>query len=179
MDKWNREMLDKYLRSFDAGLMAFVAPQPLTSTSSITPDKFKALPLIDIHGNQTGRLPIFTNTKVGLNEFSLNESSSMLRILKGGQSSLEEKPVGNWITFNVEKKNEAKMNYFPVVFAKDASNKNNKPEAIVLQDFGKRDGIQKVIFGIRRIPPNDSHRKRRKKVDLRKQSLHWIQHTLF
>ena len=183
MDKWNREILDKYCRSFNVGIVAFIAPQPSSNFSSMK--AFKMTHLVDLYGNHTGHLPITFNPKTTLNEFSVTSSASMLRIMKGGQSVVENKPLGGyWVTMSIDNVKKDSQDYVPVVLAKDTFAKDNKGEAIVLQDKGNRDGIQKVLFSIRRIPqtmsasnPNGSP-KRRKKSDLRKQSLHWIQHVL-
>ena len=99
---------------------------------------------------------------------------------------MENKPLaGHWVTMTIDKEQENAKNYIPVVLATDTFGKETKEEAIVLQDQGMHDGIQKVLFSIRRIPQtmnqpgSQGSPKRRKKSDLRKQSLHWIQHILF
>ena len=184
MDKWNREILDKYCRSFNVGIVAFVAPQPSSNFASMK--AFKTSHLTDLYGNQTGHLPITFNPRTTLNEFSVSSSATMPRILKGGQNVIENKPLGGyWVTMSIENDKQNTANYVPVVLAKDTFSKETKEEAIVMQDQGNRDGIEKVLFSIRRIPPTmsasntNANAKRRKKSDLRKQSLHWIQHVLF
>ena len=189
IDKWNREILDKYCRTFDAGIVAFVAPQPLNPTSSSSQNiNSKTSHLIDLYGNNTGRLPITLNSRSGLDEFSVSDSSNMFRILKGGQTAFDKRPIGHWLTFSVENTKNGGKNYWPVLLARDTQKKESTKEATVLQDFGYRDGITKVLFGVRRIPndssgiktkPGKAGGERRKKSDLKKQSLHWIQHVLF
>ena len=184
MDKWNREILDKYCRSFDVGIVAFITPQPSSNFSSMK--GFKSSHLIDLYGNHTGHLPISFNPRTTLNEFTVTSYATMLRILKGGRSAVENKPmVGHWVTMTIDKEQQNAQNYIPVVLATNTFGKETKEEAIVLQDQGMHDGIQKVLFSIRRIPQtmnqqsSQGNPKRRKKSDLRKQSLHWIQHVLF
>ena len=86
MDKWNRELLDKYCKSFKVGIVAFLPPPPSPSSTAEVgggireggapnPSRFD---LKDDHSN--AKLHLQLNRRIG--NFSVNPDASLLRIVK-------------------------------------------------------------------------------------------------
>ena len=77
MDKWNRELLDKYCRTFRVGIVAFVPP-PAGGYSGGTGASRSSL-LVDSH---TEKPVLNISVKPIIANFTVASQSSMLRIVK-------------------------------------------------------------------------------------------------
>lgn len=71
MNKWNRELLDKYCSEFDAGIIGFM-PRPKSDVVSDSEVQMKGF-------------PISIRTERGIRKYVLNTESPVLRITKGGE----------------------------------------------------------------------------------------------
>ncbi|KAI8040766.1 hypothetical protein M5D96_006709, partial [Drosophila gunungcola] len=133
MDKWNRELLDKYCREYSVGIVGFVSPSEET-----------------LVGAQLRDFPLFVNTNLRLRDASLNPSSSVLRLTRAGETAWGALPGDDWAVFQ-----HNHSTYEPVEWAQrntqeypaDSVGQVQLPLTTVLQDRGQLDGIQRVLFG--------------------------------
>ena len=134
MDPWNRELLDKYCKTYNAGIIAVVPP---TTEDGFD---FVSSTLHDIVLKR--QLPLKINTVHTVEDLSVTPSASMLHLTRGGRMlpGVIDQDEVEWVSFATEA-NESL--YEPVVMAKD----NGKRVNIVMQDLGSADGIPKVLFG--------------------------------
>lgn len=149
MNNWNRELLDKYCREFDVGIIGFLRPSKDHRISK------------KLHSPS-----MYAQTVHSLSDYSLSPKSPVLRILRPG--IIHEGPVvtnsnrTGWIVFTSNH-----SNYLPIAEAKisishsrdlsslnkDANsinktiNQGKKVVSVVLQDQGTIDGIKRIIFG--------------------------------
>lgn len=131
MDKWNRELLDKYCREYSVGIVGFVSSSEET-----------------LVGAQLRGFPLYTHTNLRLRDASLNAASSVLRLTRAGDTAWGTLPGSDWAVFQ-----HNHSSYEPVAWAQ----KNNQdfvsddqiqpPLATVIQDHGHIDGIQRIFFG--------------------------------
>lgn len=82
MDKWNRELLDKYCREYSVGIVGFVSPSEET-----------------LVGAQLRDFPLFVNTNLRLRDASLNPLSSVLRLTRAGETAWGALPGDDWAVF--------------------------------------------------------------------------------
>ncbi|XP_043646644.1 bifunctional heparan sulfate N-deacetylase/N-sulfotransferase [Drosophila teissieri] len=133
MDKWNRELLDKYCREYSVGIVGFVSPSEET-----------------LVGAQLRDFPLFVNTNLRLRDASLNPLSSVLRLTRAGETAWGALPGDDWAVFQ-----HNHSTYEPVEWAQrntqeypaDSVGQVQLPLTTVLQDRGQLDGIQRVLFG--------------------------------
>ncbi|XP_017843705.2 bifunctional heparan sulfate N-deacetylase/N-sulfotransferase [Drosophila busckii] len=133
MDKWNRELLDKYCREYSVGIVGFVSPSEET-----------------LVGAQLRDFPLFVHTNLRLRDASLNPSSSVLRLTRAGETAWGALPGDDWAVFQ-----HNHSTYETVEWAQrntqeypaDSVGQVQLPLTTVLQDRGQLDGIQRVLFG--------------------------------
>ncbi|TRY79158.1 hypothetical protein TCAL_07047 [Tigriopus californicus] len=137
MDDWNRDILDKYCQTFRVGIVALIPPSEI-GYGQLSP----------LHDRRHGRpLPLALDERPHLSNLTVNGTSNMLRVTRGGQT-LYEDLMGEWVTFET-----THSTYGAVAWAQEpkralGSGGHESPNnAVVLQDFGKLDGISKVLFG--------------------------------
>lgn len=132
MDKWNRELLDKYCREYSVGIVGFVSP----SEESLVAAQLRGFPL-------------YIHTNLRLRDASLNPASPVLRLTRAGDTAWGALPGDDWAVFQ-----HNHSTYEPIEWAQ----RNNQdypsdggqvqlPLSTVLQDHGHLDGIQRVLFG--------------------------------
>ena len=124
MDEWNREILDKYCKTFGAGIIGFFHPE----------ESFKNVNYPDIG------LTVKTRTEV--NSLSVNKNSSVLRITRGGVWPMKHyirTASTFWVGIDIKKGNNI---YEAVVNASFGHGQEVIPTVIL--DKGD---IPKVIFG--------------------------------
>lgn len=128
MDKWNRELLDKYCREYSVGIVGFVSPSD---------DSLRAVPMNDF--------PLYVHTNLKLQDASLNPSSHVLRLTRSGETFWGILPGSEWAVFEFNH-----STYEPIEWAQRVSN-NDDIERVavttVVQDHGYVDNIQKIFFG--------------------------------
>ncbi|XP_068141948.1 bifunctional heparan sulfate N-deacetylase/N-sulfotransferase [Drosophila tropicalis] len=135
MDKWNRELLDKYCREYSVGIVGFVSPSEET-----------------LVGAQLRDFPLYVNTNLRLRDASLNPESSVLRLTRAGETAWGVLPGDDWAVFQ-----HNHTTYEPVEWAQrntqeypadmDVGGQVQLPLSTVVQDRGHFDGIQRVLFG--------------------------------
>ena len=138
MDKWNRQLLDKYCRDYDIGIIGFTHPEDALINA------------------QLADFPLFIHTKLQLKDFKINPKSRILRVTRAGETLKGTLPGDDWTVFVPNH-----TTYEPLAYAKMHTVSN--PEEITgdlgdvgveeisyitaVQDLGLYDGIQRVIFG--------------------------------
>ena len=124
MDKWNRDLLDQYCLQYNIGLVGLV---PLVQGSSAR--------LEDLDGHKMA--PIDLELPEDLRDLKVEESSSMLRVVRGGIVEHDTiKPNSDWVSFRAEHK----------TFSKVASALNaNESHTVVLQ-VGKSLFFEKMLY---------------------------------
>ncbi|XP_049794710.1 bifunctional heparan sulfate N-deacetylase/N-sulfotransferase [Schistocerca nitens] len=133
MDKWNRELLDKYCREYSVGIVGFIPPSEETLVGA------------ELHG-----FPLFVHTNLRLQDASLNAASPILRLTRAGETAWGPLPGEDWTVFTPNH-----STYEPLSWAtrrqEDMQNSNyhepHQPLITVIQDHGLFDGIQRVLFG--------------------------------
>ncbi|CAG9800644.1 unnamed protein product [Chironomus riparius] len=131
MDKWNRELLDKYCREYSVGIVGFMSASEET-----------------LVGAQLKGFPLYVHTNLRLRDASLNPSSPVLRLTRAGDTAWGPLPGNDWAVFQ-----HNHSTYEPLEFAQkntlDYPNDGGiqPPLTTVLQDHGKLDNIQRIYFG--------------------------------
>lgn len=128
MDKWNRELLDKYCREYSVGIVGFAPP----GEESLV-------------GAQLKGFPLFIHTNLRLKDAQLNAASPILRLTRAGETAWGALPGGDWTIFQPNH-----STYEPLAWAhRDRLDHptDKSPLATVIQDHGRHDGIQRVLFG--------------------------------
>ncbi|KAJ3653401.1 hypothetical protein Zmor_012655, partial [Zophobas morio] len=82
MDKWNRELLDKYCREYYVGMIGFITPEEETFV-----------------GSQLRGFPLFIHTNLKLKDAALNAASQILRLTRAGETAWGELPGNDWTVF--------------------------------------------------------------------------------
>ncbi|RZF35802.1 hypothetical protein LSTR_LSTR009218 [Laodelphax striatellus] len=134
MDKWNRELLDKYCREYSVGIVGFVAPTEETLVGA----QMKGFPLL-IHNN------------LRLKDAALNAGSPILRLTRAGEIAWGPLPGSDWTVFSPNH-----STYESLAWANNNSQdwggeseegSVHTPLTTVIQDHGRFDNIQRVFFG--------------------------------
>lgn len=151
MDKWNRELLDKYCREFKVGLVGFMPIQP------------EILENVQVKG-----FPLFINTKVVLRDCKVNPLSPILRVTRAGEVATGQLPGEDWTVFQANHStyvplatahalhapsNDVVVGAEVVSSSHHQSNvsppfsNNSNSLVTVVEDRGTLDGIRRVLFG--------------------------------
>lgn len=132
MNKWNRELLDKYCREYNVGIVGFMK----SSEDSLV-------------GSQLKGFPIYVHTNLALRDCQLNPKSQLLRLTRAGEIAYGDLPGEDWTVFQSNHSTYvtvamARTQSFHVALSVDGI---GAPMPIVVQDIGLYDGIQRTIFG--------------------------------
>ncbi|XP_075233561.1 N-deacetylase and N-sulfotransferase sfl [Lycorma delicatula] len=134
MDKWNRELLDKYCREYSVGIVGFIAPTEETLVGA----QLKGFPLL-IHNN------------LRLKDAALNAASPVLRLTRAGEVAWGPLPGSDWTVFSPNHSTYESLawaNNNSQDWGGDAEDGSQpSPLPTVIQDHGGFDGIQRVLFG--------------------------------
>lgn len=129
MDKWNRELLDKYCREYSVGVVGFATPGEET-----------------LVGAELKGFPLFMHTNLRLKDATLNPASPVLRLARAGETAWGAVPGDHWTIFRANS-----STYEPVAWAirqNDYGTSEERPLlTTVIQDHGRLDGVQRVLFG--------------------------------
>jgi heparan sulfate N-deacetylase/N-sulfotransferase NDST2 len=134
MDNWNRQLLDKYCRDYNVGIIAFAHPD----------DR--------LFNAQVKDFPLFVHSKLSMRDYQIKAESPVLRITRGGEVAHGIMPGDDWTVFvpnhtTYEPIACAKLNpTSPVVFD-DIGDVSDILHTTIIRDRGEFDGIQRVIFG--------------------------------
>lgn len=82
MNKWNRELLDKYCREYRVGVIGFYPPREERSV-----------------GLQLKGLPLLIDANVALSDYHLNGASPILRLTRAGEVAVGPLPGHDWNVF--------------------------------------------------------------------------------
>lgn len=132
MDKWNRELLDKYCKEFSVGVIGFISHSDET-----------------LVGAQLKNLPLFVHTNLKLRDASLNPASPILRLTRAGDTAWGELPGNDWAVFQHNHSTYEALEWAQKNIVDYPTNDGqvHPPLPTVIQDHGKFDGIQRVLFG--------------------------------
>ncbi|XP_064625741.1 bifunctional heparan sulfate N-deacetylase/N-sulfotransferase-like isoform X2 [Lineus longissimus] len=130
MDKWNRDLLDKYCRDYNVGMITFISAKN---------DSPLAL--------QVKGMPIKLHTNLALRDYQINPESDILRVTRAGEVAYGDLPDDNWTVFATNH-----STYEPLAYAKTQSSSSVVHESdilhtVVVQDCGNFDGVRRVLFG--------------------------------
>ncbi|CAI9723640.1 heparan sulfate N-deacetylase N-sulfotransferase [Octopus vulgaris] len=131
MDAWNRELLDKYCRDFNVGIISFVASRDNIAYSKRMKD-----------------FPLTIYQYMAIEDYELNPMSNIWRITRPGEIIRGPLKDDEWVIFQFEH-----ATYKPLSYAKLSRNYGRYIDLSgntvfpAIQDLGLLDGIQKVIFG--------------------------------
>lgn len=133
MDKWNRELLDKYCTEYSVGIIGFLSPSEET-----------------LVGAQLRGFPLYVHTNLRLRDATLNPASSVLRLTRAGDTAWGALPGSDWAVFQhnhstYESVEWAQRNHFDYYVGVDEQ--VQLPQTTVIKDHGRLDGIQRVLFG--------------------------------
>lgn len=142
MHKWNRDLLDKYCREYNVGIIGFFPSNNMNSHDSKRSEEsytLKGFPVEVIQGVQ-------------ISNYHIRMESPILRIAKAGY--LHHGPLTSR-NFTVFRTNDSNYEYLTQAFIYDPElvNQNDSsppssPEVVstIVQDRGTIDGIQRVLF---------------------------------
>ncbi|KAK9744724.1 Sulfotransferase domain [Popillia japonica] len=129
MDKWNRDLLDKYCREYMVSVIGFINPSEET-----------------LVGAQLKGFPLFIHTNLRLKDATLNAASQILRLTRPGETVWGPLPGDDWTIFQLNH-----STYEPLEWAHRNEEYHpgmiKTPLTTVVQDHGLYDNIQRVIFG--------------------------------
>jgi len=157
MDKWNRQLLDKYCVQYRVGLIAFAQPDESY-----------------VHAQVKG-FPLSIHSKLTVGDYELNPSSPVLRLTRAGEILSGQLPAHNWTVFMPNhstyspvswvRVNPFLNNIDPSSLSDDFNSLSHNHDdddddvsqvvsekglfhfTSVIHDKGEFDGIQRVIFG--------------------------------
>ncbi|XP_065215137.1 bifunctional heparan sulfate N-deacetylase/N-sulfotransferase [Planococcus citri] len=128
MDKWNRELLDKYCREYGVGIVGFIPP-----TEQKITEQLRGFPLV-------------IRTRLQLKDATLNAASPILRLTRAGETVWGTLPGDDWSIFESNH-----STYEPLAWAHNNSEAvdEGRPQLLttIIQDRGEFDGIQRIMFG--------------------------------
>uniref|UniRef100_T1JLN2 Uncharacterized protein n=1 Tax=Strigamia maritima TaxID=126957 RepID=T1JLN2_STRMM len=132
MDKWNRELLDKYCREYKVGIIGFI------------PSKEESLV-----GAQVKGFPLFIHTNLSLKDCRLNPLSPILRLTRAGEIATGQLPAGDWTVFHSEHETYSPLATASALTTESLEDSSKIPPQLttVIEDRGMLDGIHRVIFG--------------------------------
>ncbi|KAL0269790.1 UNVERIFIED_CONTAM: hypothetical protein PYX00_007403 [Menopon gallinae] len=130
MDKWNRELLDKYCREYSVGIIGFIPP----SEESLV-------------GAQLKGFPLFIHTNLKLKDAALNAASPILRLTRAGETAWGPLPGDDWTIFSPNHSTYEALSWASRNEDYITNVPYKTPLVTVVQDHGLFDGIQRVIFG--------------------------------
>ncbi|XP_024083430.1 bifunctional heparan sulfate N-deacetylase/N-sulfotransferase isoform X2 [Cimex lectularius] len=135
MDKWNRELLDKYCREYSVGIIGFL----------LSADEKQV-------GSQLRGLPLYIHRNLKLRDAALNAGSPILRLTRAGETAWGPLPGEDWTVFTANH-----STYEPLAWAINDTRQEDTnlldeefiktPLTTVMQDHGGFDSIQRVFFG--------------------------------
>ncbi len=133
MDPWNRDLLLKYCKMFDVGIVSLVPSGDLPFDEEVTLKSGEPLPFT-------------VRTGPDLRDFSVTANATMLRVTRGGQTEPGPIPHGeDWVTFMP--RHDTYSSVASAKLVEEDDERGGDERSLVLQDHGKLDGVRKVLFG--------------------------------
>ncbi|CAL8113862.1 unnamed protein product [Orchesella dallaii] len=139
MDKWNKELIDKYSREYNVGILGFMPSRDETFV-----------------GAQLKNTSLYIDTNVKLKDAYLNPSSGVLRVTRAGdivRGLLSSEGNDLWTVFSPNHTTFEAVCMATHYHEQEAEylhsppSTSNMPLITVIQDKGDEDGIRKVLFG--------------------------------
>ncbi|KAK2725532.1 bifunctional heparan sulfate N-deacetylase/N-sulfotransferase-like [Artemia franciscana] len=123
MDKWNRELLDKYCKQYGVGIVGFVPSRG---------------------GSEVKGFPLQLSSNLRVQDAMLNPDSPILRLTRAGDIWWGPLPGDKWTAFIPEH-----ITYESLVNAATYLKNSNHTVTMttVMRDKGLFDGIERVLFG--------------------------------
>ncbi|XP_014679960.1 PREDICTED: bifunctional heparan sulfate N-deacetylase/N-sulfotransferase-like [Priapulus caudatus] len=132
MERWNRDIVNMYCREYDVGVVLFA-----TGAAASEPRR----------GVELQGFPMFATTGVPLRDYELNGYSSVLRVLRAGETHRGRLPA-RWTTFNANHSTYETVAHARAAWTDDAEGAGGgEMRAVVVEDKGFFDGIRRVWFG--------------------------------
>ncbi|XP_064601762.1 bifunctional heparan sulfate N-deacetylase/N-sulfotransferase-like isoform X2 [Liolophura sinensis] len=132
MDKWNRQLLDKYCKDYRVGMVAFV-PSTDDTVMSVTLDD----------------LQLSLQFNLAIKDYMLNSYSEIWRLTRPGELFEGEIPGDDWTVFHTNH-----STHQPLAYARrrepdfaDSPVKDHGMYVTAVQDLGFLDDINRVILG--------------------------------
>lgn len=175
MNRWNRDLLDKYCREFGVGIIGFlVNSENSDNHKSASNSGGGGVPYQNVKQiRRLYNLPVSVQSSYQLKDYQLNPNSNIFRIARPGSISLGAVPENNWSVFVLPTNSTG---FFPVAQAlphnyivdtypggykySDVKKKSGQHNSTVdtqsyqqnllttvMQDNGSHDGIRRIIFG--------------------------------
>ncbi|XP_013416453.1 bifunctional heparan sulfate N-deacetylase/N-sulfotransferase isoform X1 [Lingula anatina] len=133
MDKWNRQLLDKYCKEYHVGMIIFA------------PSKEDGILSSQVEGFQ-----LYIHTNLVLKDYKINPHSNILRLTRAGETWQGDLPDEDWTVFIANHSTYQPLAYASIRmtdhYSYDSVGEDVK-QVVVLQDLGLCDGIQRVFFG--------------------------------
>lgn len=136
LDSWNRQLIDKYCREYNVGIIYFMKPREDAEILMENVQEFS----------------FSVQYNVALKDYKLNTFSKVWRITKPGEVITETFPEEDWAVFYPNH-----STFEPLAFATQTvslyddydptSVRKNKTVYPALLDQGQNDGIRRVFFG--------------------------------
>ncbi|CAG2108385.1 unnamed protein product, partial [Medioppia subpectinata] len=143
MNKWNRELLDKYCREYSVGIIGIIQPNEERKS-----------------GLQLRDFPLRVDTGVAIRDFRLNPLSPVLRMTRAGEVQFGPLPGNDWVVFysnhtSYQPLGQAFIQYPKELYTNEVVTDANTPAptpkrqlvTTAIQDHGLYDGIQRILFG--------------------------------
>lgn len=130
MDKWNRELLDKYCKEYNVGVIGFITQKEETFV-----------------GAELKGFPLFIHTNLQLKDATLNDASQILRLTRPGETVEGPLPGDDWTIFQSHHNTYEPLELAHKLDDFEQNHSSKMPLTTVMQDHGRFDDIQRVIFG--------------------------------
>ena len=135
MDKWNRQLIDKYCRDYSVGIVAFTQGTKQSYVNAQVKD-----------------FPLYVHTNLALKDYRINPESDVLRIVRAADTLTGDLPGADWTVFISNHTTYVPLTYASMktsasVTPMSASDGSTIQYVTAIQDQGLFDGIQRVIFG--------------------------------
>ncbi|GFY68285.1 hypothetical protein TNIN_292751 [Trichonephila inaurata madagascariensis] len=132
MNKWNRELLDKYCREYNVGIIGFMKAQEETYV-----------------GAQLKGFPLYVHTNMAVRDYHLNGDSTVLRLTRAGEVFYGNIPGSDWTVFQPNHSTyEALASARSQTYQSSLASKGIDPLlTTVVHDHGNFDGISRILFG--------------------------------
>jgi len=137
LDSWNRQLLDKYCRDYEVGIVAFAQPDDM------------------LYDAQVKDFPLFIHSKLSLTDYSVSSETQVARIARTDKTFSGRIPGSSWTVFVGNH-----STYQAVARARlghSVPNDNNKLSTEIFQvdsevtpvllDRGLYDGVRRIYFG--------------------------------
>ncbi|XP_069951681.1 bifunctional heparan sulfate N-deacetylase/N-sulfotransferase isoform X1 [Cherax quadricarinatus] len=126
IDPWNRELLDKYMRDYNVGMIGFMPSHEDTQV-----------------GAKLRGFPLYVHTNMALENISLNSENPVLQLTRAGGTITDNVPGSEWTVFSLDD-----PTYVPLEWGYSSVPHFSEEKLVsIILDKGDFDGISRVLFG--------------------------------